>query len=126
MNMSEWKTCPRCQCCNLNREKCEECRRTLADVEADKPKSELAPVGGDKPYAISGQRLTTMISCAHRLLRSRYRGSPLWALVSDLTGHGSTISAEICQQAGYDPCQPCGSKMLKRPIHNTTGSSPGR
>lgn len=45
MNMSEWKTCPRCQCCNLNREKCEECRRTLADVEADKPKSELAPVG---------------------------------------------------------------------------------
>jgi len=66
-----------------------------------------------KAHVIEGRRLAVLISNAHRLLGTKYRRSPLWALVSDLTGHGATISSEICTQAGYDPCQPCGPIKLK-------------
>jgi hypothetical protein len=64
-------------------------------------------------HVIAGKRLTCLISNAHRLLKGRYRQSPLWALVSDLTGNGSTTSVDICRAAGFDPSQPCGSKYLK-------------
>lgn len=62
--------------------------------------------------SIQGERLTVLISNAHRLLKARYRNSPLWSLVSDLTGHGSQASAELCRDAGYDPHQKCGAKYL--------------
>lgn len=65
-------------------------------------------------YKIEGARLHTLICNAQRLLGKRYKKSPLWSLVSDLTGHGSTISTEICQQCGIDPGQPCDSKYLKK------------
>ena len=67
----------------------------------------------DALATIKGQRLTVLIANAHRLLRLRYRNSPLWGLVSDLTGYGSTSSAALCRAAGYDPHQQCRVKILK-------------
>lgn len=52
------------------------------------------------------------------MLRHRYRKTPLWAMVSDITSHGSTYSVEICLQAGYDPNQNCGSEKLKASAPN--------
>lgn len=69
------------------------------------------PFSGSE-HVIAGSRLRLLIGNSHRLLRRKYRGSPLWALVSDLTGHGSTISAEICKQAEYDPNQMCVVQKL--------------
>lgn len=40
-----------------------------------------------------------------------YRGSPLWALVKDITGHGSGNSCEICRSANLDPDQQITSKL---------------
>lgn len=64
-------------------------------------------------HAITGSRLRVLIINAHRLLGRKYRGSPLWSLVSDLTGHGCTVSTEICQSVNLAPCQPCGGKELR-------------
>lgn len=65
------------------------------------------------PMVIEGRHISALISNAHRLLGHHYRRTPLWALVSDLTGHGSTMSCRLCKEAGYDPCQPCGPEKLK-------------
>jgi hypothetical protein len=81
-------------------------------LEAALKQSEAVGATGSA-HVITGQRLTCLISNAHRLLKRRYRSSPLWAMMSDLTGNGSTIAAEICRAAGYDPSQPCGAKYLK-------------
>lgn len=67
------------------------------------------------PPAIAGYRLTTLIACARRLLKSRYRKSQLWVLVRDLTGSGSTTASELCRAAGFDPTTLCGAKHLKWP-----------
>lgn len=69
----------------------------------------------DEAHVIEGVRLRCLIANARRLLRRQYRTSPLWALVSDLTGHGATVSGEICRQCGYDPMQLCGTKDLQPP-----------
>ena len=82
-------------------------------VENEKPS--MYPMTIKSEHVIAGPRLTCLISNAHRLLKARYRKSPLWALVADLTGNGSTTSAEICRDAGYDPNQPCDTKHLKKP-----------
>jgi len=66
-----------------------------------------------KEHVIAGRRLTCAIANCHRMLRHRYRKSPLWALVSDITGHGSGHSIEICLQCGYDPHGSAGLKTLK-------------
>jgi hypothetical protein len=46
-----------------------------------------------------------MLRNVHSLLQKnrKYARSPNWALVSDVTGHGSTISAQICREIGWDP-----------------------
>ena len=53
----------------------------------------------DSAHVIAGQRLTCLISNAHRLLKGRYRKSPLWSLVADLTGNGSTTSTQASHAA---------------------------
>lgn len=58
----------------------------------------------DEGIVIKGERLRTLIKNAHRLMRRSYTNRPLWSMVADLTGHGSTISCEICRQAGFQPC----------------------
>ena len=65
-------------------------------------------------HVIAGNRLACLISNCHRLLRGKYKGSPLWAMVSDITSHGSTYSVEICLQSGYDPNQKCSVKELRK------------
>jgi hypothetical protein len=48
-----------------------------------------------------------MLRNAHRLLRRTmyYRTGfvPLWSMVSEITAHGSTVSADICRELGWDP-----------------------
>lgn len=58
-------------------------------------------------------RLRCLFQNAHRLLKRRYSGLPLWSLVSDLTGYGSTVSGEICMRLNLDPHQDCKIKTLK-------------
>lgn len=65
-----------------------------------------------RKHSISGNRLRALVINAHQLLGKRYRGSPLWSLVSDLTGHGSTVSCDICTSVNLNPCQPCGGNKL--------------
>jgi hypothetical protein len=62
---------------------------------------------------IHGETARLIIANAHQVLRYKYRGTPLWALVKDLTGHGSGYSQEICLSADYDPDQMCGVAHLK-------------
>lgn len=81
-------------------------------------------VSDGSEHGITGQRLTCLISCAHRLLKARYRKQPLWVLVRDLTGNGSTTAVELCRSAGYDPSQPCGPKYLKTSVPNAHRERP--
>lgn len=67
----------------------------------------------DDPTVITGPSLRCLIQNAHRLLRHRFRRSPLWSLVSQLTGHGSGVSRRICQSVNLDPDQDAGAKTLK-------------
>lgn len=62
---------------------------------------------------ISGQRARIIIKNAHALLRHKFRGIVLWSLVSQITGHGSGYSSQICETANLDPFQKCGSERLK-------------
>jgi hypothetical protein len=64
------------------------------------------------PIVIESERLKCIIQNAHRLLKNKYRGQPLWVIVSELTGHGSQISAQLCRQCGLEPDAKCGSKSL--------------
>lgn len=63
-------------------------------------------------FQLSPARLRCTISALNRLLGRKYKGSPLWSLVSDVFGHGSTESTNICRLAGLNPCQPCGGNEL--------------
>jgi hypothetical protein len=35
---------------------------------------------------------------------------PRWSHVSDVTANGSTVSAELCVSAGFDPDENCGGE----------------
>lgn len=48
-----------------------------------------------------------MLVNAHMLFFKKYKSAPLWAFVCDITGHGSTRSAAICREFGWNPHQPC-------------------
>ena len=64
---------------------------------------------------ISGQQARLVIKNCHLLLRKnrRYKGLPLWSMVSDIAGHGSGYSIEICRSASLDPHQLCTANKLK-------------
>lgn len=62
---------------------------------------------------ISGETARIIIKNAHVLLRHKFRGMVLWSLVSDITGHGSGYSAQVCESANLDPFQKCGVGGLK-------------
>lgn len=61
------------------------------------------------PLEESRQKL--VLKNAHRLLRRHYKGVPLWSFISEMSGHGSGYSAEICKAIGWDAHQD-GSKSL--------------
>lgn len=62
---------------------------------------------------MSGSNARTIIINCHAIMRNKFRGSELWSLVSQITGHGSGYSVEICKSANLDPFQPCGVKHLR-------------
>lgn len=66
-----------------------------------------------REFVIEGVRLRCLIVNAHSLLRNKFRKSPLWAMVSSLTGHGSTASCEMCRSVGLDPHQLSGAEQLQ-------------
>lgn len=65
-------------------------------------------------YVMPKARMRIIVENAHRLLGKRYKSSPLWSLVSDLTGHGSSMSCNLLKGCGVAPCQPCGNKVLEK------------
>lgn len=69
--------------------------------------------GSGRELLISGQTARIIIKNAHALLRYKCRKSPLWSMVSSITGHGSGYSWEICVSANLDPGQDCGVAHLK-------------
>lgn len=44
-----------------------------------------------------------------------WKGQPLWTLVAEITGHGSTYSMEICEDIGFDPHHKIGDPLERRP-----------
>lgn len=62
---------------------------------------------------MSGKNARMIIINCHTYLGRKFKGSPLWSLVSSITGHGSGYSYEICVSANLDPMQPCSVKELK-------------
>lgn len=60
-------------------------------------------------------QLRSLIRNAHARLGTdvRYKGKPLWFLVADLFGFGSTHASETCREAGFYPHQKCGAGTLK-------------
>jgi hypothetical protein len=63
--------------------------------------------------AIRGQRLRSLIQNVHRLTRHKYRKQPLWVLVRDITGFGSSSAGHLCIRLNLDPFQNAGVKTLK-------------
>lgn len=61
---------------------------------------------------ISGEVARIIIVNSYALLRHKFRGTPLWSMVSQITGHGSGYSYIICDSAGLDGGQTCGPEKL--------------
>lgn len=62
---------------------------------------------------IQGKTARLIILNVHRIVRHKFRRIPLWSLVSDVTGHGSGYSYDICLSANLDPNQYAGTRNLK-------------
>lgn len=61
-------------------------------------------IGLDAPREPS-PKLEFVLRNAHRLLRMKYKGRPLWSLVRDVSGCGSTVSRKLCARYGWDADQ---------------------
>lgn len=59
---------------------------------------------------LSNSRMALLLGNVVRMLPKAYLKAPLWSVVSDLTGHGSSYSCEICKQLGFDPHQVLGKQ----------------
>lgn len=58
-----------------------------------------------------------MLRNAYRLIRRRRefsRGAPLRSFVQEITGHGSTVSSQICQELGWNPFAKIGTDLPAR------------
>jgi len=62
---------------------------------------------------LSGPHAGLIIRNVARIAARKYTHRPLWALVSDITAHGSTVSKMICVAANLDPHQTITVKSLK-------------
>ncbi len=63
---------------------------------------------------LSGPHACTIIRNVAMIAARKYRRRPLWALVADITWHGSAVSMEICRAANLDPHQLITGHPLKR------------
>jgi hypothetical protein len=82
--------------------------------EASNNRAKASVVKKNERLRMSGDEARTIILNCHRLLGKKlpFVGSPLWSLVSQVTGHGGSFSADICVSANLDPQQKCGAKSL--------------
>lgn len=51
------------------------------------------------------QRIDIILKNAHRRLRHRYKGVPLWSFISDMTSFGSTYSCKVCSLFNWNSSQ---------------------
>ncbi len=80
--------------------------------------------GSNSKLLISGDTARIIILNTHALLRSKFRGMVLWSLVSNITGHGSGYSHQICETANLDPFQKCGVERLRDLTPNASVRQP--
>jgi len=66
-----------------------------------------------KDMRISGENAAIIIANAISMTGRKWHGSYLWSFVSQLTGHGSGYSIEICKSANLVPDQIIGKYALK-------------
>lgn len=60
---------------------------------------------GDGIWPLTLIRQKLVLTNAHKLLRRRYKNVPLWSFISDLTGHGSGYSSDLCKACGWNADQ---------------------
>lgn len=75
--------------------------------------SPIPAVKANPELLIQGETARLIILNVHRIVRHKFRRIPLWSLVSDVTGHGSGYSYDICLSANLDPNQYAGASNLK-------------
>lgn len=62
---------------------------------------------------ISGDAARAIIVNVKNLVYRQYKNTPLWSLVSDITGHGSGYSRDVCKSANLDPNQTVTARPLR-------------
>jgi hypothetical protein len=66
------------------------------------------------PEQINPTRMQCVVRNCHQLLRKRYHGEPLWCMVVDVFGFGSSSAVQFCKDLGFDPHQSLAAKELKK------------
>lgn len=67
-----------------------------------------------KDYRMSGADAACIIRNVVQLIGSKAYGRPLYFVVSEMTGHGSTYAVDICLSANLNPTQTiCKDKPLE-------------
>jgi hypothetical protein len=74
--------------------------------------SRPVPNAPSRSQLLDGRSRESLLRNAYRMCRrSRlWRGIILWAWVSEVTGHGSGYSEQICRELGWDPNMRVGPK----------------
>ena len=77
--------------------------RSLLD-ERDRLAAEVEALRGDVVVVIDGHNIRPA-DVLRRIIRNLKikKGRTAWGVVSDLTAHGSTVSAGLCEWAGIEP-----------------------
>jgi hypothetical protein len=60
-------------------------------------------------------RRSLMLVAAIRIAKKSYRRGPLWALVMEICGTGSTTACAICRECGWDPDQDASKEVKWNP-----------
>lgn len=89
-----FRFCPWCgkirQCCERDTNKDGNCDRH-AETE--------------RVWPLDAVRQREVLVNAHRMIRTQYKGRPLWVFIRELTGHGSGYSGLICSTNGWSADQ---------------------
>lgn len=95
--------------------------RVVADPDFRRPVLDVARAGQGEVVSMGSEILERMDR--ERMLRSAYRiacgrrrmqGLPLWAFVSEVTTHGSTVAMQICRELGWEPDMRIGLPLPER------------
>jgi hypothetical protein len=72
-----------------------------APVDGDEIRQAIAAVSA--LYEEHQRVIWGICANARRYNNRRYFKAPLWTIVRDLTGQGSTAASGLCKRAGFDP-----------------------